>query len=141
MQVIEIQTLVDITDSKVIRPNQGTVLEQGQYKNFVTLKQCLELRANIQYETSPTLETKDIKDLGFGSKYKGKHAIWTFRFTPERSGAYESNGDWIGTLFSDLDQIPVIKKLNETINIDKAVFDINDPVFKNITVKTIQGAI
>lgn len=141
MQVIEIQTLVDITDSKVIRPNQGTTLEQGQYKNFVTLKQCLELRSNIQYETSPSFETKDVKDLDFGSKYKGKHVVWTFRFSPERTGAYEDNGNWIGGLFNDLHQVPIIKKLNETINIDKAVFDIKDSAYKNITVKAIQDTI
>ena len=75
MQVIEIQTLIDITDSKVVRPNQGTALQQGQYKNFVTLKQCVEMRSNIIYDTAPTIETKDIKDLGFGTKYKGKNEV------------------------------------------------------------------
>lgn len=141
MQVIEIQTLVDITDSKVIRPHQGSPLEQGQYKNFVTLKQCLELRSNIFYETSAHSETRDIKDLGFGSKYKGKHTIWTFRFTPERSGSYELNGDTVGCLYDDLHEVPIIKKLQETINIDRAVFDVKDTVYKNTIIKAIQGIV
>lgn len=141
MQVIEIQTLIDITDSKVVRPNQGSPLQQGQYKNFVTLKQCVELRSNIFYDTSPSCETKDIKDLGFGSKYKGKHEVWTFRFSPERSGAYDEGGNTIGCLLHDLHEIPIIKKLSETINIDRAVFDVNDSAFKNTIIKAIQGTI
>jgi hypothetical protein len=141
MQVIEIQTLIDITDSKVVRPNQGTALQQGQYKNFVTLKQCVEMRSNIIYDTAPTIETKDIKDLGFGTKYKGKHEVWTFRFSPERSGAYEEGGNIIGCLLNDLHEIPIIKKLSETINIEKAVFDVKDPAFKNTIIKALQGTI
>lgn len=141
MEVIEIKTLVDITDTKAARPNQGTVLEQGQYKNFITLKQCLELRANIIYETGAQIETQDLKELGFGSKYKGKHKIWTFRFSPERTGAYTENGNEVGCLLHELDQIPIIKNLNETINIDKAVFDITDTACKNTIVTAIQGTI
>lgn len=141
MQVIEIQTLVDISDTKSVRPNQGSQLEQGQYKNFITLKQCLELRSNIFYETSAHLETRDIKDLGFGTKYKGKQKVWTFRFSPERSGAYELDGDQIGCLLHDLHEVPVIKNLSETINIEKAVFDVVDTAHKNIIIKALQGTI
>lgn len=141
MQVIEIQTLIDITDTKAVRPGQGSPTEQGQYKNFVTLKQCLELRSNIIYETSANIETKDLKDLGFGSKFKGKHKVWTFRFTPERSGAYYENNDQVGCLLTDLHEVPVIKNLTETINIDKAVFDLNDAAQKNTIVKALQGTI
>jgi hypothetical protein len=141
MQVIEIQTLIDITDSGMIRPSQGNQVEQGQFRNFTTLKQCLELRSNIIYETSASVETRDVKEMGFGSKYKGKHTIWTFRFTPERSGAYEKNGHEVGCLYEDLHEVPIIKKLKETINIDKAVFDVTDSSSKNIIIKALQGTI
>ena len=141
MQIIEIKTLIDITDAPVSRPNQGSAVEQGQYKNFITLKQCVELRSNIFYETAASYETRDQKDMGFGSKYKGKHTIWTFRFSPERQGAYNQNGDEIGCLLEDLHSVPVIKKLTETINIEKAVFDLKDPAYKNTVVKAIQGTI
>ncbi len=141
MQVIEIQTLIDITDTKAVRPGQGTQIEQGQYRNFVTLKQCLELRSNIVYESSASIEVKDLKDLGFGSKFKGKHKIWTFRFTPERSNAYCNEFDEIGCLFNDIDEVPIVKNLTETINIDKAVFDLKDTVLKNTIVKALRGTI
>jgi hypothetical protein len=99
------------------------------------------MRSNIIYDTAPTIETKDIKDLGFGTKYKGKHEVWTFRFSPERSGAYEEGGNIIGCLLNDLHEIPIIKKLSETINIEKAVFDVKDPAFKNTIIKALQGTI
>lgn len=141
MQVIEIQTLIDISDSGTIRANQGSTIEQGQFRNFITLKQCAELRANIIYETPASAETRDIKDMGFGSKYKGKHSVWTFRFSPERNSVYEKNGNEIQGLVDDLHEVPVVKKLTETINIDKAVFDVKDPANKNTIIKAIQGTI
>jgi hypothetical protein len=141
MQVIEIQTLVDITDTKVNRPRPGNQLEHDQYRNFTTLKQCAEIRSNIMFDSSPGLETKDIKDLGFGSKYKGKHQIWTFRFSPERSGAYNENNSDIGALVEDIDQVPVIQKLKETINMEKAIFDVTDIVTKNTIIRSIKDTI
>jgi hypothetical protein len=139
MQIIEIQTLIDITDTKVSRPNQGSKLEHDQYRNFITLKQCVEIRSNISYDLSPIVEEKEIKDLKFGSKYKGKHVVWTWRFFPDRTGVYSERGDEVGALIEDVNQVPVIKKLQETINIDKAIFDVKDPVYKNTIIKAIQG--
>ena len=67
MQIIEIKTLIDITDTKVIRISQGTQLQHDQCRNFTTLKQCVEIRSIISYDTSPTMEVVDVKDMGFGS--------------------------------------------------------------------------
>ncbi len=141
MQVIEIQTLVDITDTKVNRPRQGLQKEHDQFRNFTTLKQCLELRANIMFDTDPTVEVRDVKDQGFGTKYKGKHQIWTFRFTPERAGAYSNDVEEIGTLVDDIHGVPVVQNLTETINMDKAIFDLKDLANKNTIIKAIQGTI
>ena len=139
MQTIEIKTLIDITDTKVVRLNQGTQLEHDQYRNFVTLKQCVELRSIISYDGVPTAEVVDIKDMGFGTKYKGKHTVWTFRFTPDRSGVYYSNGSDIGSLIDDVNGVPVIQKLTETINIEKAIFELTDLSTTNTIIKAIQG--
>jgi hypothetical protein len=141
MQTIEIETLVDITDTKVARPNQGTPLQHDQYRNFTTLRQCVEIRSIISYEDSPSVETKDLKDLGFGSNYKGKHKIWTFRFNPDRSGAYTEGNNEVGSLIDDVHAVPFIQKLCETINIDKAIFDLKDPENKNTIIKALKGNI
>ena len=141
MQIIEIKTLIDITDTKVVRLNQGTQLEHDQYRNFVTLKQCVEIRSIISYDTGPTMEVKDIKDLGFGTKYKGKHAVWTWRFSPDRTGVYVENGSEVGALLEDVNGVPVIQKLTETINIDKAIFELHEQASKNTIIMAIKGAL
>jgi hypothetical protein len=142
MQIIEIQTLVDITNTKVTRLNQGTQQQLDQNRNFITMMQCIEIRSVVQYDTQPRSETKDIKTLGFGTAYKGKQTVWTFRITPDRVGVWEDEeGDPIGELIGDLHKVPVVKNLLETINIDKAIFDCKDPQFKNTIIKALQGAI
>jgi hypothetical protein len=139
MQTIEIQTLVDITDTKVARPNQGSVLAHDQYRNFTTLRQCVEIRSIISYDASPTVETVDVKELGFGSQYKGKHKVWTFRFYPDRSGAYVEGNNEVGALLDDVNGVPVIQKLTETINMDTAMFELKNAATKNTIIKAIQG--
>jgi hypothetical protein len=138
MEQIEIKTLIDITKPDVHRPGQGSTLEQNQYKNWITLQQCIGLRSVIEYDQLPTVEKIDIKGLGFGSKYRGEHLVWTFIFRPDRSLAYDdANGNIIGLLLEDVNQVPIIKKLTETINISKAVFDLETPQYKN-TIITAQ---
>ena len=79
--------------------------------------------------------------MGFGTEFKGKHTVWTFRFTPDRTGAYVEGVNEIGALLSDVDQVPVIQKLTETINMDKAIFELKDPATKNTIIKALQGTI
>ena len=64
MQIIEIKTLVDITNTKVTRLNQGTQLELDQCRNFITLLQCVELRSIVSYDSSPQHEAVDVKGMG-----------------------------------------------------------------------------
>lgn len=131
MDFIEFKTLIDITKPNVPRPGQGSELEQNQYKNWITLQQCIGLRSNVEFENPPTSELVDVKGLGFGSKYKGTHQVWTFCFNPDRSGSYDNDEKPLGFLLNDIDQVPVIDKLTETINIPKAVFDLESSQYKN----------
>ena len=64
------------------------------------------------------------------------------RFNPDRTDVYTDDQDNpIGNLVEDLDGVPVIKNLRETINIDRATFECKDPLFKNIIIKAHQGTI
>ena len=119
MQTIEIKTLLDITDTKIIRSTQGSQLEHDQYRNFTTLRQCAELRSIISYDHGPSFETVDIKDLGFGSKYKGKHTVWTWIFYPDRTGVYRDENTEIGLLINDIDSVPIVKNLTDKLVILK----------------------
>jgi len=139
MDVIEIQTLVDITNTKVNRLTQGTQLEIDQQRNFITLMQCIEIRSIVSFSKSPKLDLdQDAKKLGFGSNYKGKHSVWTFRFETDRDGVYTDNeGNPVGALIEDLHEVPIIKNLTETINIDKSIFDCKDPLTRNTIVRVV----
>jgi len=142
MDKIEIKTLVDITNTKVQRPTQGTQFEQDQYRNFVTLLQCLELRSVIGYEHSPAVENIDIGNFEFGTAYQGKHNVWTFYVVPDRDGVYTDNkNNEVGLLIEDCHLVPMIKNLKETVNIDKAVFNSKDSQYKNIIIKAISGTV
>lgn len=141
MEVIEIQTLIDVTKTRAIRSNQGTQLEYNQNRNFMTLCQCIEIRSIIEYDTPPVVETLDVKGLGFGSQYTGKHKVWTFRFRPDRVRVYTSeDGNQVGCLLEDLNQIPVIKNLEETVNIDKAMFNCKDNILRNVIIRVVNSS-
>lgn len=142
MDTIEIKTLIDITKTSVIRLNRGTPMELDQNRNFVTLAQCAEIRSIISYDEPPTVEKVDIKNLGFGSAYRGQHSVWTFTFTPDRANVYSDDPtDPLAGLISDINEVPVIKNLTETINIDKAIFELRDSKYRNTTVKIIPGTL
>jgi len=132
MDIIEIKTLVDITKTGIFRPNQGSQLELDQNRNFTTLLQCLELRSIVGFANDPVASSLDLKNLKFGSNFKGKQQVWTFEFNPDRTGAYlDEDNNYVGNLVRDLDQVPIIKNLTETININRAVFDLTSAKDKN----------
>jgi hypothetical protein len=135
MGSIEITTLIDITNTNVTRANQGTLLEYDQYRNWTTLLQCIGLRCIISYDNNPISDIQDIKGLGFGSAYKGKHKIWNFVFRPDREGLFNDGNSPIGLLLEDLNNVPIIGKLTETINIDRSVFNTDDSIYKNTLIK------
>jgi hypothetical protein len=132
MNIVEIKTLIDITDSGVERPYQGSQLELNQNRNWTTLNQCIGIRSIIEYYNSPVVETVDVKGMGFGTNFKGKHQVWTFRFETDRPEVFGENCE---LLIEDMDQVPVIKKLTESVNIDTAVFDTKSPALKNTIIR------
>jgi hypothetical protein len=139
METIEIKTLIDISNTEVRRPNQGTQKQYDQYRNWITLNQCIEMRSIITYDTNPISEIADIKGLGFGKEYKGKHRIWTWKFSPDRTTAFSDETGGVQLLLNDLDQVPIIKNLLETINIGTTVFDLKNENFKNTVLKILSG--
>lgn len=139
MQSVEIKTLIDITKTKNLRLGKDTGTEVDQYKNFITLLQCVELRSIVSYDQNPSVTVEDIGQLEFGNKYKGKHKIWTFTIRTDRDDVYKDGDDPIGKLIEDVDSVPIIRNLTETINIEKPVFDCKDNFYKNTVIKFIGG--
>lgn len=139
MQRIKIQTLVDITCTKAKRPGQGDVTELNQYRNYTTLLQAIGLRTNINFDYEPQVTTETIRGKQFGSAYKNQeHRVWTFEFTTDRDDVYYGGeGDNLFLLKEDLHNVPVIKNLQESINITNNVFDVKSEKYQNTTISII----
>ena len=139
MEVIELKTLIDITNTDVRRASQGTEQEHNQYKNWITLNQCIGIRSIITYDSNPEVEEVDVKGLGFGTDIKGKHRVWSWRFYTDRAGVFANSDNNLGLLINDLDQVPVIGNLTETINITRPVFELTDKKLVNTCLKITIG--
>jgi hypothetical protein len=138
MEIIKISTLIDITNSRSRRTNSSDNKESNQQKNWQTLLQCIGLRCNITYENDPSNDLVDLKNLSFGSKFKGKQRVWTFVFRPDRSDSYKLDDNRVGLLINDLNLVPVIQNLDETINISKSAFITLDPENQNTVVEMLK---
>jgi hypothetical protein len=142
MDIIEIQTLVDVTNTQVLRINQGSKLEYDQNRNFVTLIQCAEIRSVVSYHNPPLAQDMLVTDMGFGDEYTGVHRVWTISIIPDRAGVYNlGNSNAVEGLIDDIDGVPIIKNLTETINMSKAIFNCKDPFSKNTIIKAHPGTI
>lgn len=137
MDIIEIKTLIDITNTDVRRINQGTQQELDQFRNWTTLIQCIGLRAIINYDRNPVSAIVDIKGLGFGNDFSGKHRVWTLQFRTDRSDAFALDHDQNALLRNDLDMVPILLNLTETINTKQAVFSLFDKKYTNTVINAL----
>jgi hypothetical protein len=136
MQNFWIYTLVDITETKQYRNEQGKELEKKQQQNFLSLLQTISLRANPSYESSPKYFYSDEKTNMFGNMYQGPQKIWKFNFCIEYEYAFkDQDGNQSGLLTKDLNLVPIIIELTETANIHLPVFDTVSDDFKNTVIE------
>jgi hypothetical protein len=113
-----ILTLVDITETRARKGDNPA--EWRQQQNFNTLIGCISLRANPTYNRAPKKEKRNIDNLGFSKAYKGKQNVWEFNFEIEYGYLDEA------MLVNDLDLIPVINDLDETIKLQPSCFMTNN---------------
>lgn len=111
-----IQTLIDITETKARRQSEDKFAYK-QEANFQTVLQTIGMRVNIEYENSPTFEEITAAKIPFDDKYKGKQMLWNFEFNVEYEDALT-----LEMLKGDFDLIPIITGLNETVELQKALF-------------------
>lgn len=112
----QIITLVDITKTN---PHRGSTdpLTLGQQSNYNTLIQTIGLRANIDSSVDPKMTSGRLPE-----PFTGKGAYWTFEFEVERDQTFLKDNDPIGLLSDDLQGVPVVGNLDNTIELDPAVF-------------------
>jgi hypothetical protein len=113
----QIITLVDITRSNAPRSETNRI-KQGQQANFNSLIQAIGMRSNIDWSSDPKMNTGRIPN----QTGKANHWIWTFNTERERV-FYKDADDPVGLLLDDLNGIPVVDQLNNSV-------DLNPPIFK-----------
>lgn len=117
-----IATLIDITETKEYhKPG----LQHQQQANYMTLMQTLGLRSN-PYPIKQSQETLQISDR-FGSNFQGEHSIWTQILEFDQQDAHS-----IELMQKDLDLVPVICGLTETVKLNNSVFNTQCLKEKNI---------
>lgn len=136
MQSFTIHTLIDVTETKAFKHQDGTDIAKLQQQNFMTLLQTIGLRVNPMFNKGPSVEEVNLKDWEFGSNYKGHHRLWTFNFDIEYDGAFNDGINEHGHLINDLHFVPIITGLTESINPKLAVFDLTSSDLRNTVVYT-----
>lgn len=112
----QIITLVDITKTN---PHRGStdVTALGQQSNFNTLIQTIGLRANIAQSVDPVMTAGRLP-----SPFNGKGTCWTFEFETEHESVFLKDTNPVGLLTADLEGVPVVALLKNTVTIEPAVF-------------------
>jgi hypothetical protein len=116
MERFKIISLVDITRSNCSR-SETNKIKIGQQANFNSLVQAIGLRSNLEWDTDPQLNSGSLPHPLNG---KAKHWIW--EFFVERDSVFLDQGDPVGLLVNDLNGVPVIDQLNNSIEIDPCCF-------------------
>jgi hypothetical protein len=115
METFRITTLVDITRTQVSR-SEIDLKKIGQQANFNSLIQAIGLRSNVEWGRDP--ERKTGRLLGLGGK--ANHWLWTFHV--ERDFVFFKDNDHAGLLLDDLNNVPVIAGLEESVDLIPSVF-------------------
>lgn len=138
MKTFRIVTLVDITETKQYRREANKDLEREQQQNFQMLLQTIGMRVNPSYRKGPVAETVDIKDMLFGTAFKGSHKVWTWEFETEYDdGFLDNTGDEVGLLVNDLHFVPFTPELTETAKFRVPVFDTQSSDYRNTKIYTL----
>lgn len=125
----EVFSLVDVTETQARFDKNDPDWHRQQ--NYMTFLQTVGLRANPVIEKGPTPDKISIKDLGFGSKYKGKHNVWRFEFDLDFATIdYD-------ILLKDFNMVPIITGLSETVKFEQPAFITLDDETTNLVFKCV----
>ena len=117
----QIVTLVDITRTNPTRSETEQHL-LAQQANFNTLLQSIGLRSNVEWVVDP----KEVTGI-LPHPLHGKATHWVWIFEVERDQVFTKDGNPVGLLLDDLHGVPIISQLNNSVDIDPAVFQTQGP--------------
>ena len=116
MARFQIITLVDITQTNPHRSETDQHL-LSQQANFNSLIQAIGLRSNVVWLSSPKERNGALpRDID------GKAVYWTWTFDVERDDVFLRDGNSVALLIDDLNGVPVIPNLNNSVDLDPACF-------------------
>ena len=119
-----VKTLIDITETKSRFVHENISWKQQQ--TYLTVLNTVGLRCNPNPLCSPVVEELTGTAVGFGTRYRTSHRVWTWQFEiPYGDTSIE-------LLKKDFHMVPVITGLSETAPITTAVFDTVDEKNLNI---------
>jgi hypothetical protein len=101
-------TLIDITRTDAGKTNPDE-LKVRQQQNFNSLRQAIELRANVQWSRDPVVKDGRLPD---GIEGKARHWIWEFEV--ERDDLFLEEDDPVALLKKDLHGVPIIPDLSNS---------------------------
>lgn len=112
----KIITLVDITRSDPSKKETDPI-KIGQQSNFNSLIQAIGLRSNLEWVRDPIKQTGRLPE---GIDGKATHWIW--EFDCEREDVFLKDNDPAGLLKEDLHGVPVVVKLENSVDITPPAF-------------------
>lgn len=125
INLINCYTLIDITCTGVVRYglDESSKKKRKQQSNYETLLQVLGLRTQPMIVEEPKLiQNANLREYSFGDEYTGTQNVWVFKFSVEYVDVYLNNGDPVGALVRDLNQVPIISGLDETVKLPLPIF-------------------
>jgi hypothetical protein len=114
-------TLVDITRTNPSRTDTDQ-LKLGQQSNFNSLIQTIGLRSNIEWNTDPEATLGALPH-----PLEGKARYWTWSFYTERDMLFDKDNNPVKLLEDDLNGVPIIDNLTNTVDFDPPVFQTAGP--------------
>ena len=112
----QIITLVDITRTNPAR-SETDKLKLAQQANFNSLLQAIGLRSNVSWVKDPVMKTGRLPD-----PLDGAATHWQWTFDAERDEVFLKDSDPVGLLKDDLNGIPIIGNLTNSVELDPACF-------------------
>ena len=117
---------------QLINSIQTWTRSRNQQRNFETIIQTASLRAQPIYLETPKSVNGKMLEFKFGSDYQGTNRVWSFRFSVEHTDVFSKDGNRLAILMQDLNLVPCILKLTETIKLTDSVFITEDEKKRNI---------
>ena len=117
----KIITLVDITRSNPSGSETNSLLK-GQQANFNSLIQSIGMRSNLNWDADPVMDTGTLP-----YPLEGKSTHWIWEFYTERDEVFTKGDDSVGLLLDDLNNVPVVPNLLNTVDIHPAAFQTRGP--------------